>query len=451
VILRGKEWQEGEAVVNGGVLVWILYAPEDGSADRCVDGWIPFQMKWDLPDEIPDGKLRVQCQLRCMDGRSVSPRKMIVRCGISARAEGSVPAEIVVTRPAGESETMQLLENTYPIRITREAGEKVFLLDEELTFPDSEPAPDRIIYCRMEPQIMDVRVLGDKLAFRGNGNLYILYCSEEGSLHRREFPVVFSQIAELEQEYGADAQADMIPAVTNLEGDLDDEGHFRLKCGMTAQYAITERHMICAAEDAYCPGREVLLKKETLEFPVILEHRRETVSGEQPISVEGDKVVDVSFLPDFPRERREGQQSEMRYPGNLQILYYGNDGTLQSSNIRWEGKQKYCCDEACVLQATLLPGETQVMMGSGQLQIKAELPVDMTTTTRQRIQMVTDVEPGAVRKLDPDRPTLILRRAGENRLWDIAKSCDSTVEEIRKANGLQGEPAPGQMLLIPLC
>lgn len=64
--------------------------------------------------------------------------------------------------------------------------------------------------------------------------------------------------------------------------------------------------------------------------------------------------------------------------------------------------------------------------------------------------MVTGLELGEQRRLDPNRPSLILRRIGEDRLWDIAKASNSTVEAIRKANGLQEEPAPNQMLLIPV-
>ena len=64
--------------------------------------------------------------------------------------------------------------------------------------------------------------------------------------------------------------------------------------------------------------------------------------------------------------------------------------------------------------------------------------------------MVTGVEVGQRKQPDPNRPSLILRRAGESRLWDIAKSAGSTVEAIRSANGLTGEPNPEQMLLIPV-
>ena len=51
---------------------------------------------------------------------------------------------------------------------------------------------------------------------------------------------------------------------------------------------------------------------------------------------------------------------------------------------------------------------------------------------------------------DPGRPSLILRRAGTDTLWDLARRSGSTVEAICMANGLEGEPEPGRMLLIPV-
>lgn len=450
VILRSKEWMDAEAAVSGGMMVWVLYAPEDGSKPCCLDGWIPFRLKWDLPEEIPEGNLRIHCLTRFVDGRSVSPRKIMVRCGVSALAEAGIPVERELAVPADAAEDVELLLNTYPLRIPREEGERRFLLDEELALPESAPQAERLIYSRMEPRITDCRVLADKLAFRGNGNLHILYCSEEGQFHSWEFPLPFSQIAQLDQEYGSDAQGDLIPVLTNLEAELDDEGHIRLKAGMAAQYRITDRQMVSVVEDAYSPNRELSLRMEELELPVVLETRRDNLYGEQNIPAEANLVADLSFLPDYPRQRRKEDGMELEYPGVFQVLYYGADGSLQSANARWEGRQQLNADIQSQIKAIPLPGEPQALAGSGQLQIKAELPVEIVTTSSQRIPMVTDVELGEVKKPDPDRPTLILRRAGENSLWDIAKGTGSRVADIRRANDLQGEPMPGQLLLIPV-
>ena len=64
--------------------------------------------------------------------------------------------------------------------------------------------------------------------------------------------------------------------------------------------------------------------------------------------------------------------------------------------------------------------------------------------------MVAELEWGPEDQPNQQRPSLIVRRAGGESLWDIAKKSGSTVAAIRSANKLQEEPKPGQMLLIPV-
>ena len=128
----------------------------------------------------------------------------------------------------------------------------------------------------------------------------------------------------------------------------------------------------------------------------------------------------------------------------------GEDGILRSATARWEGRQTIPAHENSRLTAIPMVPDAQAMTGNGQILVKAELPVEMRTTAAQSLPMVTDVELGQQRMPDPNRPSLILRRAGDSRLWDIARESGSTMEAIRNANGLQGEPKPDQMLLIPV-
>ena len=37
VLLRGKQWNHGSAGVSGGVMARVLYAPEDGSQEQCLE------------------------------------------------------------------------------------------------------------------------------------------------------------------------------------------------------------------------------------------------------------------------------------------------------------------------------------------------------------------------------------------------------------------------------
>jgi hypothetical protein len=76
--------------------------------------------------------------------------------------------------------------------------------------------------------------------------------------------------------------------------------------------------------------------------------------------------------------------------------------------------------------------------------------VTATTVAGQGIPMVTGLTLGDEAEPDPMRPSLILRRAGQEPLWELAKRCGSTVDAICDANDLTGEPESGRMILIPV-
>lgn len=449
-IIRGKEWQSDSASFTGGMMVWVLYLPEDGSGVRCIDAWIPFQMKWDLPAGTPDGSIRLKQMPRFVDARSVSPRKIMVRCGMAAAVTAMAEKQMEVYAPIGDTQGVKLLKVTYPIRLPQEIGEKTFLIDETLSLPESAPQPEKIFYYRFEPRITDKKVLTSKLVFRGNGLLHVLYAGKDGRLNSWDFEVPFSQYADLNKEHSSDAQADIILNTSSLELELEENGSFRVKCGMVAQYLITDKVLLETIEDAYCPGREIEMQSKILELPVVLDNRREMVYAEQTNAAGASGIVDTSFLPDFPRPMRVENGVSLSIPGTFQTLYYDEEGMLRSVSSRWEGNLMLPADENSRLTASPGASVPQASPGSGGIQLKAELPMEITSTADQGFPMVTGVKLGQECRLDPGRPSLILRRAGTKGLWDIAKDSGSTVEAIQQANGLQGEPVPGQMLLIPV-
>lgn len=445
-ILRGKQWDTDTLNYTGGMMVWVLYAPEDGSPERCIEGWIPFQLHWDLPEDQPEGQIRLRMLPRLVDARTVSPRKILVRAGMGMMAEAFVPTQIPVPELEEAPNGVELLRRTYPVRLMKEAGEKSFVLDEELTLPEDLPRPEQIIYYNVEPRVTDRKVLSEKVVFRGDANLHTLYRGDDGQLHSWDFALPFSQYAELSGEYGPEAQAEFALCPTSMELELDEGGQLHFKCGVTAQYGITDREQLSVVEDAYSPNRELTMQTQTLELPAILENRRETAYPQGNLPSMSGAPADVRFLPDFPRQKYRGDGVELELPGVFQSLSYGEDGALEAGTVRWDGALHLNADENTQLTAVPAPASVQSSAGS----VKAEMPLELTAGARQQLPVVAGLTLGQERKPDPSRPCLILRRAGNESLWQIAKAAHSTVGSIREANELQAEPAPGQLLLIPI-
>ena len=450
-VLRGKEWRRDSLSFSGGMMVWILYVPEDGAEATCMEGWIPFQMRWDLPEDCPEGTVRIQCMTRFVDARSVSARKILVRAGVGAQAEAYIPKEITLWEPNTTCENLELLQTQWPLRLPVEAGERSFLLDEEADLSGGDAQAEKIVSFRLDPKVAEKRILGNKLVFRGTGMLHMLCRCADGQLRSWDLELPFSQFAQLQQEYGPDAQCDVLMSPTSLEPELEENGRLRFKGGLTAQYLVTDRHLVTAAQDAYSLQREVNLQMEQIQIPVILENRREPISGSQYVPGEGERVVEVSFLPDFPRQHTVEDGIALDMPGQIQVLYYDTEGNLKSGTARWEGRLMIPADETTNLRIVPEPAETpRISEQSGKIQVNCRVPLEITAVTEQRIPMLKGVELAELRQKDPHRPSLILRRAGEARLWDIAKSSGSTVESIRRINGIASEAAPDQLLMIPI-
>jgi len=216
------------------------------------------------------------------------------------------------------------------------------------------------------------------------------------------------------------------------------------------QYLICDREMREVVEDAYSLNRELDIQCESVRENVVLDRGRETLYPEQTINTEADIVTDVCFLPDFPATERTGGKAALQYPGTFHILYYGTDRQLHSGNARWQGRWETELESSAKILG--IPGQPQVqaVIGNGVVHVSAELPVEMEAWAQQEISMVTGIHGGEPLKQDPSRPSLMLKRAGQASLWEIAKNSGSTVDAICKANGLQEEPVDSRMLLIPV-
>ena len=448
VILRGKQWQDGEASVNGGVMVWVLYRPEDGGAPCSLESWIPFQMRWELPRTERDGNLQISALLRSVDARNTSARKFMLRTNVSALLQAWEPCQADMSFPGELPPDIRLKTATYPVELPAEAGEKSFSLEESLSV-SGMPKPEKLISYRLQPEVLDKKIMTDKMVFRGCGLVHIFYQGEDGEYYSADMELPFSQYTQLDKEYGEDTPCTVLPGVTTLEAELEDD-QLKVKAGLVCQYTVCPRSVLEVVEDAYSPLRKVEPIKEQLQLPVILDSQQKTISMAAELEAQGQRVADVSFWPDQAETEHSGNGIQVRLPGALQMLYYDADGQLENATRRVQQTMQIPMESGSRIAVTVQPtGSPQASLGMNA-RMQADILTGMCAFGENGITMVTGLAVGEEMPPDPNRPSLILRRAGEESLWDTAKRTGSTVESIQKANGLEGEPLPGQILIIPV-
>ncbi len=449
-LIRSKEWRGDGMTVSGGVMVWILYAPEDGTSCRSVDAWIPFQIRWDFPQTQHDGSIRAACQLRSADARSTSARKLMARVNVSVMGEAVEPWEAEISTPGEIPEDVELLKKTYPITLPREAGEKAFVVEEEVQLPASAPAVEKILRYCLQPEIIDQKVMAGKVVFRGEAAAHVLYRAQDESLQTWDFRVPFSQYTDLEREYSSEATAKVTPALTSLELEAGEEGQLRLKAGVTGQYTVFDRQMMEIVEDAYSPRRAVTVQTQTLTLPALLESRTEDCRCEGRMEAEASQIVDMAYYPETPRLHTGENGGEVELTGTFQALYLDPEGNPRCGTAHSETRVPFPLDRDCRVEAVAWPSGWPQGTVSGGIDLRNEAVLELDTKAQQGFPMVTSLELGEVTEPDPARPSLILCRAGEGGLWELAKRSGATVEAIRKANHLTDEPPVDQLLLVPV-
>lgn len=449
-LLRSKQWQDDRLSITAGMRVFVLYEPEEGQTPVPVETWIPFQAGFDLPRDCPEGKARILCMPRSVEARPVSAGKLVIRCGMSVLAQAWVPMTETVCVPAEDHPDVELLRSQWPVELPREAGEKIFSLEEDMTLPPSVPEIQTLVYCRGDYVPGEKKVLGSKLVFRGTLQVRMGYLCREGQLHSWDQEIPVSQFVQLDQSHSTDASAEVWVTPAALEIQLAEGGIIHITAELTAQYVIRDRLVLDLTEDAYSPVRQITPEYRTLELPVVLESRSQAIPLEVQLAAQADVVADVWVLPELPRIRRAGDSVVLEQSGVVQALWYGPGGQLRAGRERFCREATLRADPDTRILATLGPdGSPAVTAGEGNITVSITPTVQLESICGRGLNMITGIRLGEALPEDPDRPSLVLRRAGKGSLWETAKAENSTVEAIRRANNLEGDPIPGQVLLIP--
>lgn len=447
-MIRGKEWRSTGMGANGGVMAWILYAPEDGTQLRVVEAWVPFQWRWDFPEAAEDGVMQLCPVIAEMDCRGISARKIMVRAVVSNCAQAMTKGKAEIASAPETPEDVQLLTRTYPMDIPVEAGEKQVQIEEGITMPDPS---GKIISCSMSPSILEQKVLGDRLVFRGIGKMNAMYMTEDGQINKWEAEFPFSHYTELDRDYGPSASAWILPIITALDIESNEEAGMQLRAGIAAQYTIFDRMNIEVAEDAFSPKRDVQVNVEQLKLPALLENTILELVTAASLDGEIYDVLAVAADLEYPALAIGEKGTEISMDGQFRLLNKDDEGRIMADTMQCNYVKPFESgfDSSVYLWPGNLTLPESVVNGSG-ISLRNSCPVTAQVYSGQLIPMVTGLDMGECKKLDPNRPSMILRRADEGGIWNIAKGCGSTVSAIREANNLTDEPEIGQMLLIPI-
>lgn len=454
-LLRSKEIRDGSAILSGGIRAACLYVPEGEEKTRSIDIYFPFSMRIDEPSLAQEMKTILDLRVRSADARLVNSRKIMIRIGLGCRMTGYLDTVETYESLSNAPEQVQIHTQTYRMVLPASIEEKTFSFSEEAALPAGMPPIGSIVGYRIEPVITEQKIVGSRVAFKGNTVLKLLYLSDNSTPEAFSQSFPFSQYCELGgdlSEQACDVQLILTGAELELQGS-DDENQLLLQIDLLAQciaYASTE---VTVQDDAYavCGTLDVNWQ----DFSVVTQLDRQSIMETMRGTIDADAktITTTAVYPDFPVIQRERESAAVQFPAAVNLLYVDADGKLQGKTGKMQTETTVALYKTCQCDAKagLMP-DGYVSPTDQGAELRFDAKIEILCHADQPLKTIKSAEYEKGTAKHRGRPAIVLRRAASNTsLWEIAKQYRTGVKEISEANGLDSaEVMTGTMLLIPM-
>lgn len=449
IILQDKRCEDGELRISGGIQAGVLYLPEGMTEVQQLEAWLPFSIRKNA--DTHDGCLIERSWLKSIDARAVNSRKALIRANLGVQLTEFSPDQfqLAVVEPTPSLQTRQ---NTYPILLPVGCGEQEFRVQDELTLPEEGPAMERILRWEVHPSVEESRMIGTKAVFKGDLVVEVLFLGTDGSINTFVGQLPFSQYAELNGEW-PDSTVVVFPAVTSAQIETDGQMESRtllVDISLLAQVCVIDQFFVDLTEDAYAIGGTLQPVWQEVSLHPQLDSQTLRQTAELSIPVKASKIVNVSVYADKPvlRRNQDSVYATTALSGNA--VYVDSDGELRAKSLRGECVGTAAVHENCrVLPSCRLSEHPKATVQSDSILITVPVEFNLEILQDSSWQNLAggEITPEERRS----HPSVIVRRWQGGDLWSIAKQLGATVDDIKSANGMEGNKAPeGDILLIPM-
>lgn len=458
VCLGGKEAMEGRVELSGTIKAAVLYLPDGEEGMRRVEVSIPFVCASDSAQVTAQCSLVVLPRVQAAETRSINPRKVLTRVNLAAciQVYAPVTGSICTGLEAGAEDGIEQLQEHITAYAVTCVQEKPFSFSDDLSLSGTKPEAKELLKSRLNLLCTESKVIGNKLIFKGEAALQVLYQSVENTLCSAEYTLPYSQIMEVSGTgEDSDCTLEIIPSSMECTLSPADGRTISVSLEFLAQAVLREERSIVFLADAYSTTCRLETERQEYHISRLLEQTaksqmvRETVE----IGTLARTVLDAYLSIGQTAQSREGERLVLTASTTVTVLYEAEDGEIGTISrqiavpCQLDLPESAVCTCLCRCQEPVFA--TPV---SGGLEVRFQLEFQYLALSSGVISGVSDVQIDTeAPEEDANAPSIVLRMVGsKERLWDIAKMYGTTRADIIQANELEDESVPsGQLLLIP--
>ena len=329
-------------------------------------------------------------------------------------------------------------------------GEKNLVIEEEISIGNSQPSVESLIRSNAVAVIDEIKIMGGKVMVKGTVKIYVLYQTTEGTRPQsfaEDFP--FSQMVDVDginDNCKCDSEVKVVFSELTPRPSADEEIRsfsVALKLAVSVKAYCDEE--IPAVIDAYSTGAGYNFVKEKFTFKKIKESFSESFVAKKNLEFTDGAVGSViDMWCENKSSSAKFENNTLKIGGTMMVclLVYDCDGTPGCFERPVDFEYTYTSREPMnnpmAVYDISVKHCSYTITGANTITVAIEPQVSIKLYDTLQYELITDAIEDenccSNKKIDS---SIVLYFADEGeKIWDIARRYNSSVEEIKALNNI---------------
>lgn len=458
VCIYKKEVSADKVKIDGNINAYIMYLTED-TQDRVrgINTNLDFSESITVPN-VEDGmECELEATLSRIECKVINGRKIGMKATLEVQMKIYSNEMVEMVNDIINNNEIQMLKQDMKVNSLVGMGSTRIDAKETIAI-DAIDNLAEILKLSMDIGNKDIKMSYNKILTKAEANIKILYLTEDNRINsvHAKIPVVgFIDVADVNENNICDVLYETRNVILKPNPVEEHSIYVEIQLGVSA--TVYEEKQIQMIQDFYSPCENLTCNRKQITTIMGKQNKKEVKQIREKVRIEGienQTMIDVDIIPNITKETN--LDSKVIYEGELQLKFMFIDTTMQTNiketTIPFEhviegldgGENRNTNTRYEILNQDI------IIQNGGEITANIDMLADIASYQDARLSVADEIQSDGEREKQDYSIILYIVKEGDS-LWKIAKEFGSTIDDIKRTNGIEDENVimPGQKLFIP--
>lgn len=460
VCVYKKEVMQDKVKIEGNINTYIMYLPDSKEDNlRALNCTMDFSHNITVPGAKEGMILVTKCEIKDIECKVINGRKINLKAGLEICIYLYSNEDVEILNSIQDMQDIQTLTQEFQVNSLIGNG-KTNIYAKETVNINSQDELAEILSVNIGFCNKDLKLSYNKILTKAEVNIKIMYLTEDNKIKTAEgtIPAVgFIDIQNISDENICDVYYDIKNML--IRANSTDEHSIYVELEIEASCMAYEKKNITLIQDLYSPTasleytqKNIILSSDKSEYDneFVIQEKIEIPNLEENNLIDVETKVNISDVGIT--------SSKIIYHGELNLNFiYSFGNTINSRNIKIpfevSTENRHHNSNVNVEYEICLKDIKYDIKSKGVIQIEGIIQVDTKIGNNINMNIIDKIQIEDRNNTEnEDYDSLILYIVKpEDTLWKIAKSFNTTIDEIARMNGIEdiSKIDVGQKIYIP--